>query len=122
MAQLLVSQELVLMLLLPFQNPSILIHYVKVSCRAVFGMENQLEDAKMLLLLALVIQEQLKLAVYSLNLDKNALKQRDFVKLHIQYQNLAIQILFQHHCLQLLLPRYFANNLFIMMEVMSIVI
>ena len=78
MQQLPALQKLVLMLQSLHQSYLILTHYAQISCRVVFGMENQLEDVKILQLLAPVIQEQPNHAVYSLNLDKNALKQQDF--------------------------------------------
>ena len=58
MQQLLVSQELVLMLLSLYRNHSTLINYAQTSCRVVFGMENQQEDAGNPLLPALIIQDQ----------------------------------------------------------------
>ena len=72
MQQLLVFQELVLMQLSQPQNHLILICYVKISSRVVFGMENQLEDVGIPQLLALIIQDQLVNVECLHSLDKNA--------------------------------------------------
>ena len=75
MQQLLVFQEVVLMQLSQPQNHLILICYVKISFKAVFGMENQLEDVRNHQQLVLITQEQVANVKCLQCLDKNVLTQ-----------------------------------------------
>ena len=98
MRQQLALQKLVLMQQLPLQNHLIPIYYVRISCRGAFGMENQLEVARIPQLFALLTQDHLLNAVYLHNQVKNALKQHSLAYLiphQSNHKNTVIKILFQ---------------------------